>query len=82
MVWNSTFWVVWPIRTVMKISTIMLKKYPTFQGYFSYFHWQNKCKIQLFVDYSVRTKKYKNLKTKKKLALNYTFWLEVLIKVG
>lgn len=40
-----------------------VKKVSYFWGFFfSYFHGQNKCKIQLFVDYSVRTKKYLNLK--------------------
>jgi len=62
----------------------MLKKYPTFDFFFSYFHGQNKFKIRLFVDYSVRTKKLLNTKGRKilTLALKYTFWLKVCLKVG
>jgi len=53
VVWNYTFWVVWSIRTVMKISSITyVKKICYFWGFFSYFHGQNKCKIRLSENYT------------------------------
>ena len=58
------FLVDWAIRKLLKISTILLK-YPTFWVFFSYFRWQNKYKIIVFVHCKVRTKKSLNIKLRK-----------------
>ena len=72
MNYNLRFRLILGLLAVLKNSVILLK-YSNFEGFFSYFHGQNKYKITVSVHSRVCTKKLINTKLRKLQNFAFTF---------